>query len=122
MASTLFDYLDQSMADNGSNVRSFGDVQRPRTGVKSLRREDEPTVPEIPQEIKDMMWKWLRTWKLTARKLSWSDYCLGRVLDNLEESFSDVYYTDFDGKRGKESADLYKTKYVDPLPAPSATT
>ena len=93
-------------------VRMFGqtattDAPKTRSAIKTLRREDEVSFPNIPEEYKNMVWTWLRTWKLTSRKLNWSDYSLGRLLDNLEESFSDSYYTDNGSRRAKECSELY---------------
>lgn len=62
-------------------------TQRARQGIKTLRREEEEPFPDIPSEHKDKIWMWLRNWKLTCRKLNWSDYSIGRLLDNLEESY-----------------------------------
>ena len=83
------------------DVRMFGEAakatpadvppgDRPARGIKTLRREDEEKFPDIPAAMKDKVWMWLRNWKLTCRKLNWADYCVTRMIDNLEFSYSDA--------------------------------
>jgi len=87
-----------------------------RSGIKTLRREDEIPFPKIPDECKEMVWIWLRNWKLTARKLNWSDYVLGRLLDNIEESYGEGYYNDNGNFRERECLALYEKRKVSTIP------